>query len=91
MNSALGLAPLTNSLLNLLPRSAYEPEAYAASANSSTIGLLSYTLHQIGCILYSCGTPAGPIIPVEPQNDFYHTKCTLPKWKPCCPFHFGYI
>lgn len=41
MNSALGLAPLTNSLLNLLPRSAYEPEAYAASANSSTIGATS--------------------------------------------------
>jgi hypothetical protein len=44
MNSALGLAPLTNSLLNLLPRSAYEPEAYAASANSSTIGASSLVM-----------------------------------------------
>lgn len=23
--------------------------------------------------------PAGPIIQAEPQNDFYHTKCTIPK------------
>lgn len=52
MNSALGLAPLTNSLLNLLPRSAYEPEAYAASANSSTIGASSlHILRTMFCHL----------------------------------------